>query len=86
MKCESVLKVFFKLETRNNKKSTEKQFVKSSPDGADILVKSRRASKIKARAGQDVFWNPVELLQKKNPDCSRFFDLFETIILVFSLP
>lgn len=68
------------------KKSTEKQFIYSSPDGGDILAKSRRASKIKARAGQDDFWNAVELLQKKNPDCSRFFDLFETIISVFSLP
>ena len=35
--------------------STEKQLVKSSPDIADILKKSRRAMEIKAIAGQNGF-------------------------------
>jgi hypothetical protein len=47
-----------KLET-SNKKSTEKLFVKSSPDRADILPQSRRAREIKAIAGQVGFWNEV---------------------------
>jgi hypothetical protein len=37
-----------------NKTSSEKQHVKSSPDRADILPKSRRAREIKAMAGQVV--------------------------------
>jgi hypothetical protein len=38
-----------------NKKSSEKQNVKYSPDGADILPQSRRAREIKARAGQNAY-------------------------------
>jgi len=37
------------------KKSSEKQNVKYSPDGADILLKPLRAKEIKARAGQNAY-------------------------------
>jgi hypothetical protein len=47
-----------------NKTSSEKQNVKYSPDGADILLKSRRAKEIKARAGQVVLKNGVGCLLK----------------------
>jgi hypothetical protein len=52
-----------------NKTSSEKQNVKYSPDGADILLKSRRAKEIKAKAGQVVLKNGVGcFLKMKKPN------------------
>jgi hypothetical protein len=52
-----------------HKTSSEKQNVKYSPDGAGILLKSRRAKEIKARAGQVVLKNGVGCFLKiKKPN------------------
>jgi hypothetical protein len=49
--------------------SSEKQLFICSPDGADILLKSRRAKEIKARAGQVVLKNGVGcFLKMKKPN------------------
>ncbi len=50
---------FYSETLPRNYKSTEKLLVKYSPDRADILAKSRRASKIKAMAGLIANWNGV---------------------------
>jgi hypothetical protein len=55
------------------KQSTEKQNVKYSPDGADILPKSRRAREIKARAGQDGDWNGVVCFWKRIKKSCRWW-------------
>ena len=55
--------------------SSEKQNVKYSPDGADILLKSRRAKEIKARAGIGIVENAQAfcfwILLKKVPSNSE---------------
>jgi hypothetical protein len=58
-----------------NKKSSEKQNVKYSPDGADILPQSRRAREIKARAGQVVLkkWSWVLLKNEKAKLCLKIW-------------
>jgi hypothetical protein len=58
-----------------NKTSSEKQNVKYSPDGADILPQSRRAREIKARAGQVVLkkWSWVLLKNEKAKLCLKIW-------------
>jgi hypothetical protein len=54
----AIIRVEFFLHT-TLKISSEKQDVKPSPDRAGILPQSRRAREIKAKAGQNGFWNGV---------------------------